>query len=299
MKKHKILKNISLIFLIFSILLTFLGCEYNILPDAETKATDVDTKYIKATTIDLEELYGNVKDYQIIKTEKGYRLVFDDSYAYEEYGSNPGYEGFDIESLGEFHQRLIDGKLTFNEKNHIYHSCHKDDYGYIILNPYISSFKFSHPEADRVECVNYYNGSTQSARVIFEQYPIVRLNVTVPTDEYTQRIDSWFLRIEQQKKSIEYEKELSNGKNLVCYNKTITDYESMYTEEYILSDGVKKVLISKVYYFSDIPLTIELFAITENNLYLNAGFLEGTNYTEIVPSDEFLFGFDVEAVERT
>ena len=275
MKKLNFLKIILSLLLVSSMVLTLFSCEYNISPNDETKTDSAETKatdvYTDSTTISLEELYGNVKDYQIIKTENGYRLIFDDPSIYEKYGDNCGIVGFGIESWEGFNQRLLNGNLTFREKENIYYTFCKDEYGFVISNPYISSYKFSHPIADQIEYITFYDGSPHSAKFIFEQYSTVRLNVSEPTHEYTQWIDSWFLNLEQKEKCIEYEKELPNGNNLICYNKTITDYSTQYTEEYILSDGVKKVLIHKIYidYTSDIPLSIELYAITKNNLYLD------------------------------
>ena len=92
MKKHKILKNILFFFIIFSLLITSLGC--NDIEDIFESDTISRTK--EESYIPNHIKYEKVKDYQIIKNEKGYYLVFDDISVYkQEFGH--GTLGFDID----------------------------------------------------------------------------------------------------------------------------------------------------------------------------------------------------------
>ena len=146
--KTKLLKSILSLLLISSTVLTLFSCNNEVKETEEATDTEIITESSEKieTEVPNHIKYDKVKDYQIIKNEKSYRLVFDDSKVYPR-AEGSIVAGFPIESWDEFSKRLLSGQLTYREKTSIHHSFRKDDNGFMILNPYIS-YKFSHPLAD-------------------------------------------------------------------------------------------------------------------------------------------------------
>ena len=92
--KKKLLKSILSLILISSTVLTLFSCnneakETEEATDTESITESITKSYTKKETINFND-YDNKKDYDIIRVEDGYRLVFHDSLVYEEYGD---YEG--------------------------------------------------------------------------------------------------------------------------------------------------------------------------------------------------------------
>lgn len=300
--KNNFTKIILSLFLVFSIAGTLFSCD-----TVEVKETESDIE------ISNRIKYDKVKDYKIIETEKGYRLVFDEPSRYS--GVGVSYAGFVINSWEEFSERLLVGELTFNEKVSIYETFSKDDDGYIIFDPYIS-YCFSHPMAVDISLVNFYHGSTYIATLSFEEECILPCTFLLHDYSYIKsRYEDVFDMLKEDEQNIEYEEEMSNGKKIVCYNKTITKKSSsnMSTEQYILSDGMKKIFVTKRYDYSDrINYTedkklvyIDVYGITNDDLYFSINFSNYVGiedydyeYPEEALTDEFLFGFDIEKIEK-
>lgn len=249
----------------------------------------------------------NVKDYQIIKTKSGYyRLVFDDSSKYSS-SSNPDIVGFQIPSWEEFSDKLLKGELTYTEKCSIYWTFPKDQYGFIILDPYVS-YKVTHPISHKTFTETWFCGSYFSIDLEFEDYHTEYLFVQISERySYLLNYDRTFADIDVQEKIIDYEKELSDGSVMTCYNKTVETINNYTTEKYILSNGTKKIFVRKKYDNSinpKIPREIELLGVVDEDKYFKVVNLFDALYalkkdiTEDV-SDEFIFGIDVEIEERT
>ena len=305
MKKHKILKNILLIFLIFSMLITSSGCNNTPeITDTEIIENDTETE----PHIPREIKYDKVKDYQIIKTEKGYRLVFDDKSRYS--GVGAAYAGFVINSINELSERLLAGELTYKEKVSIYDNFRRDDLGFMILNPYVS-YKFSHPASINIFEKCFYHGVTFPVIMYFgEDFTPSYLFIEICDYYYSELAYSDehdIHRLKEKKQNIEYEQELSNGKTLTCYNKeTIESSSEGYGEQYILSDGVKTFLVEKKYSYESDNNTLSYIDvigfIDECFIHIDFSFYADVydyEYSDEVLTDEFLFGFDVETIERT
>ena len=319
MKNFKIFKPILCLLLIVSLSLSLFGCVLNDVED-DTIESGTDTKGATETYIPDHIKYDKVKDYSIIEVDGGYRLVFDDPWIYS--GIGVPYTGFVINSWEEFSERLLNGELTFDEKVSIYETFPKDDKGYILFNPYVS-YQFSHPMASRISLTCFYHGTTYTASVIFKEERLFPCFFTLhdyayikPREQYRKIFDM----LEEDAENIEYEQELPNGGKIVCYNKTITNEPYFYGEEntssevekYILSDGFKKILVTKKYIYTDSNndtehnklVYVDIYGITNDNLYFVIDFslyidIDDYEYPQEVVTDEFLFGFNVEIVERS
>ena len=158
----------------------------------------------------------------------------------------------------------------------------------------------------------HYTGVTYSAFLKFEEDYIPSLDNFYIIDNffvtnYTNHLFNTKV-FDEKKENIEYERELSNGKKLICFNKTTKQIYNFYIDEYFLSDGEKQILISKAYYdTSDKPCNIHISGLTKDNLCFVAiydskyddYYNTPLEYSTEILTDEFLFGFDVEAVEKT
>lgn len=312
MKKYK---KILLFFIIFSVLITSSSCN-NVIDIEESN-----TKAATETYIPIHIKYDKVKDYSIIKVDGGYRLVFDNPSIYD--GIGVPYRGFVINSWEEFSERLLNGELTFDEKVSIYESFSKDADGYILFDPY-ASYQFFHPMAVDVSLTNFYHGASYRATLSFKEerlFPcffILRDYAYIkPREQYRKIFDM----LEKDAENIEYEQELPNGGKIVCYNKTITrepyfydgEQTSSEVEKYILSDGFKKILVTKNYIYTDSNndtehnklVYIDIHGITNDNLYFFIDFsshhidIDDYEYPQEVVTDEFLFGFNVEVIDNS
>jgi hypothetical protein len=145
-----------------------------------------------------------------------------------------------------------------------------------------------------------YNGASYITYITcFEQYTFpAQINI-LSKERYNSKYGAAF--IDPKEKNIEYEKKLSDNTVMTCYNKVIKKYDYTTTEEYILSDGEKNIFVAKVYsddyYDGVLPYDFECLVNIKNEIYFIIEF-PWDNITEDI-TDEFLFGFDVEAVERT
>lgn len=310
MKNFKIFKLILCLLLIVSLSLSLFGCVLNDVEDdpiesgTDTKgATDTETyvpNHIK---------YDKVKDYQIIETENGYRLVFDEPLVYE-YGSDPGIVGFSINSWEEFSEDLLNGNLSYLQKNNIYFTWPKDDSGFIILNPY-TSYKVSHTLPHNISHKGTVSGDSFTIGLTCEDYYKERISITILGQYlYKNVYDEDFGDIDIANKNIEYKKELSDGSVMECYNKTTKTSARFITVKYILSNGTKTIFVVKEYSkesYNDqeqnIPTSISLLGNIDDDRYFYVSNIFSTPQIlghEISEdlTDEFLFGFNVEVVDN-
>ena len=217
----------------------------------EAQTTEKPTRYddvIKNTESNIESDTENItesnvnthtekttdnKNYQIIKTENGYRLVFDDTSAFKE--DNIDVVGFIVNSWEEVSNKLLKGELSNYEKDSIYWSLPKDDGGVIILNPYVS-YKVTHPIPHKTDTKTWFYGSSFSIGLEFEEYYKELVSVAI-LERYIFMLeyDRNFADIDPQEKNIEYEKELSDGSVMICSNRTVETVKNRTTEKYILS----------------------------------------------------------------
>ena len=305
-RRYFMKKRVLTLILIFSMLLTLFGC--GLLKDTEDVTqsdTDIVTESTKGIIINLSD-YDNVKDYQIIKTENGYRLVFDDPLLYSKYGGSPGIVGFNIASWEEFSKDLLNGHLSYNMKESIYYTCPKDDEGFIILNPY-ASYKVSHTLPHNIDHRGSFTGGAFSISLTCDEYYEEIIFVRILEHYVYENIyNSNFADIDWKEKNVEYEKKLSDETIMECYNKTIETNKNFKTVKYILSNGTKTVFVEKIYGNYDdpnIPERIHLLGNIDDKYFevfnvFEAPQILNHEITEDL-SDEFLFGFDVEVVERT
>ena len=125
--KTKLLKSILSLLLIFSMFLTLFSC--NNIKETDIPESDTSNVTKKSSYKD----YDNKKDYDIIRVENGYRLVFHDPSIYESFNSS--YIGFKFESMQDFYDDLVNGTFRDYEKSNIYNNFPKDKNGVIIFNP--------------------------------------------------------------------------------------------------------------------------------------------------------------------
>ena len=310
MKFLKYCKSISIMFLLISIVLASFSCEssknnQNITDNSiDTTDNSIDTDEAITESI-IDNTSNDEKDYQVIKTEKGYRLVFDDPEFYLKNGCNIGVVGFYINSWEDFSDRLLAGILTLDEKTSIYYTFPKDEFGFIILNPYVS-YKISHVLPHNVKHESNYTGGGYFACLTCEEYYEEMIFVGVlEYYRYKNVYKSDFADIDNKEIIVEYETELANGSVMRCYNKTTETSKYFITVKYILSDGTKTIFVEKRYdEGSSIPYKIHLLGNIGDDQYFEV--INVFEAPQILQhevkedlTDEFLFGFDVEAVERT
>ena len=301
--KIRLLKNVLCMLLISSMLLTLFSCESSKNNQNITDNSIVTDEAITESIID--NASNDEKDYQVIKTEKGYRFVFDDPKFYLKNACSIGVVGFDINSWEEFSEDLLNGNLSFYQKNSIYYSFPKDEFGFIILNPYVS-YKTSHVLPHNVKHEPNYTGGRYVACLTCEEYYEERIFVGVlEYYVYKNVYKSDFADIDNKEIIVEYEKELSNGSVMQCYNKIVETSDGLETVKYILTDGIKKVFVEKKYVEgTSVPYEIHLLGNIDDDQYFEV--INVFEAPQILQhevkedlTDEFLFGFDVEAVERT
>ena len=280
-------------------ILTLFSCNFSTQKETtESANTDVITEDNTKADIPDHIKYDKVKDYQIIKTENGYRLAFDDPsfYAKCEF---PYVAGFEIDSWENFSDRLLSGTLTLDEKISIYYTSKKDERGVVILNPYVS-YKISHSLPHQIDNGGWYNGSFYTTYITcFEGYTFPVQITILSKSSYNSQYGAAF--IDAKEKNVEYEKKLSDNTIMTCYNKVIKKYGYSTDEKYILSDGEKNIFVVKVYsddyYDGVLPYNFECLVNIKNEIYFSINF-SWDDITEDI-TDEFIFGFDVEAIERT
>lgn len=311
MKNFKIFKLILCSLLIFSLSLSLFGCGLNDVEDDPIEsATDTngatETESTKTISHDLSD-YDNVKDYQIIETENGYRLVFNEPSIYA--GHNSGIVGFNINSWEEFSEDLLNGNLSYNQKLDIYLHSYKDDAGFILLNPY-ASYKVSHTLPYIIDSRGNFSYGTFDVALTCEEYYEEMIFVEIlERYSYKERYDRSFSNIDTENKVLEYKKELSDGSIMECYNKTAETSTYFIIEKYILSDGTKTVFVKKEYSkrsYNDqednIPDCIYLLGNIDDRYFCVSNIFEapqilGHEISEDL-TDEFLFGFNVEVVDN-
>lgn len=293
-RKMFFLKSTLSIFLISSMFLTLFNCSAN-----ECKETEgnVDTENVTNITNSINRDGG--KDYRIIQVEDGYRLVFDDQSFYETCES-PQIAGFVIDSWEDFSDRLLAGALTLNEKTSMYYTSSKDENGIVILDPYVS-YKISHVLPYQIENGGTYSGACYHSSITCDEQYTLPISVGILSKTlYDRDFEATFSDIDIEAENIEYEKKLLNNDNIKCYNKTIKTGEYFFQEKYVLSNDDKKVFILKTYSDDyDLNLPYELYVLVnfKNEIYFSINF----SYQDITKdlTDEFLFGFNVEAIEKT
>lgn len=287
-------KSTLSILLIFSMVLTLFSCSAN-----ECKETEKNTDTEKSTNITNSINRDGGKDYQIIQVEDGYRLVFDNPSFYAKCES-PQIVGFTIDSWEDFSDRLLAGALTLDEKISMYYTSSKDEEGIIILDPYVS-YKISHFLPYQINNVGLYAGVYYHSSITCDEQYTLPISIAILSKPlYDSDFDAAFSDIDIGEKNIEYEKKFSNNDTVTCYNKTIETGDYYFQERYVLSNDDKKVFISKTYRDDYDPnLPCELYALVnfKNEIY----FLINFSYQDITKdlTDEFLFGFNVEAIEKT
>lgn len=298
--KTKLLKSILSLLLISSTVLTLFSCNNEVKKTEEATDTEIITESSEKieTEVPNHIKYDKVKDYQIIKNEKGYYLVFDDISVYkQEFGHDT--LGFDIDSLEDFSDKLLKGDLTFQEKRDISRCPLKDDNGVSILNPHIT-YKISHtlPIQVNYEEIQYF-GCGISLPIECEEYPSISpIYITILNSVgYDNEYNAGFEGYTKDEKKIEYEMTLTNGEIVTCYNKIVKTERNQTRERYVLSNGTKDMFVLKTYYKdSTTPDTVDLVYNIDDTVYFE--FFESALNGKI-PNDEFWFSFDVEAIERT
>ena len=291
--KTNLLKIILSLLLIFAMVLTLFSCtsEVEKITESVTDSSELNNTTNMAN-------YDKVKDYQIIQIEDEYRLAFDDPSIYSEY-DRPGVVGFEIDSWENFSDRLLSGTLTLDEKISIYYRSKKDEQGVVILNPYVS-YKISHSLPHQIDNGGWYNGASYTTDITcFEGYTFPVQITILSKSSYNSQYGAAF--IDAKEKNVEYEKKLSDNTVMTCYNKVIKKYGYSTDEKYILSDGEKNIFVVKVYsddyYDGVLPYNFECLVNIKNEIYFSINF-SWDDITEDI-TDEFIFGFDVEAIERT
>lgn len=298
MRDIKLLKSILCSLLFFSLSLSLLGCVSNKVNN-DPNDSDTDIKTSIETEVPNHIKYDKVKDYQIIEDDSGYRMVFNDISVYDPTG-HPG--PLKINSFEDFSDRLLKGELTFNEKQNLCSFITKDDNGLNILNPnYSYRILHSLPHQVNYEEIQYL-GKGISLEFDCEKHP-TPYHITITILEPLQYHNEYGIAFENYTKDeskIEYEMKLINDEIVTCYNKIVETKNNKIQERYVLSNGTKDVFIKKIYYEDSItPNEIYLCYSINDAIYFNIFSSNISFFSGEIPNDEFWFGFDVEAIERT
>ena len=310
MKKRNLLKNVLCLLLISSMALTLFSCGKN-----EPKETEKSTEtefltennttrntviYIENETEATNKItynyqdYDNIKDYDIIRVEDGYRLVFHDPLVYEEYGN---YEGIikyvHFESLQEFYDDLTNGTLSCDEKSIMYFTFPKDDKGIIIpdINNelFVLDFNFQAVFGD-IECI--LDAIDWSQGIIYYHIYGINPDNVDDVDLHTYLGDIRFFT------KSGYTKALKSAQNpyTVDYIETVDDKEVVeFINEkrqirYTVSNEDKTIyIIENQRHFNDEIIREDTIAFFDYN-----GAYYSVTLADAIDNIEYLFEFNVE-----
>lgn len=313
MKISDFLKNTLSVLLVFSILLTLFGCVPNNIDSSVTESTvDSDTKILKGTyIIDKTTIGDNIMDYKITKVGDSYYIVFDDislyvtNYNNSEEFINP-VTSIHFDSMTEMQDAILNGKLLTYQKDILTNQFYKDDNGILITDPY-NIYTIKHPTIYYKENpdvgVNYSGyywvsvyDKDGSANNDWWEYQI-------PTEQYYeyQLKEKFQLSKGDTLPELVEEHQLSDGR-IIKRSATVSKIEDypaidITSITYVLSDSNKTMFVEKTYFDSDF-CGIFLLAVVNDSQYFTVSLYPKT-YSDEDLTDEFLFGFDVEAIERT
>ena len=289
MKISLLVRKTLTVFLIFSLLLSLFACTTS--DNEDITAGDATTSFLMDSTY-----YDNLKDYKIIAVDGEYRIVFNEPSVYSD---NIGVVGFNISSWEDFCDRLLNGNLSYYEKVKIYSTLPKDEQGVIILNPYVS-YKISHnlPYTNLIGGTfggNYYGTGIRCSEKFTEMIAVRIISKSFYDRDYKDLMD--FDSVE----NVESEITLENGNVIKRYKKEYEDLGNYYLEQDGLSNGTKKVYIQKGFskddtgaYLVDIYVTVNI----DDTVYFTLD-VDVADYAGDLPDDEFLFGFNVEAIDNS
>lgn len=303
MKKNKILNLILSLTLIFSMLLTLFGCD--LLKDAEdVTQSDTDSDIKNITEKNIEDKDNVNLDYKVIEKNGEYHIIFDDisKYTYVrvdgEFGETQWWINF--QSTQEMQNVILNGKLKDFHKKIIVQTFGVNG-DVIIPNLFI---EVTHPLSyKKNEKVTLLKGRC-SRQLYFKSFNDYALTCQVITNNYFEAMLSpKFMDLKNQNNAETYYKsESSNEQTAKSYKKSIESIESLeniIVKRYILSNFHKTMFIEKTYNNNNIFKNVQLFANVDNDKYFEVNLNFQNTFSEEDLTDEFLFGFDVEAVERT
>ncbi len=290
------LKVLLILWLIFSMVLTLIGCGLLNYGENEIESnSEHDTEITKSSGED-------IIDYKVIENNGEYRIIFDDMSKYSyvwvegEFGETATWIDFD--NMDKMQEVILNGKLTDGDKHSMVETFEKDENSVIIPNIFS---EVVHPLSYREkETVTLSKGQI-SYYLSFKEINNHRWNCSVITKKfYESKYNLYFENIENQEHfEVEYDVELSDGQIIKCYEFGLENTNNYIIRKYILSDSKKTVFVEKRYRNeSDVPSTIQLFGVVDGKNYFYADSWEQYDYRNVDLTDEFLFGFDIEKIEK-
>lgn len=315
MNKFKRFKKYLCVMLISSMLLMLFSCDIatnvtdnvdeNTKNENDTKITDIEDSDVKETYIG-----DNILDYEIQENDGEYYMVFDDISIYIRESSSDTLSmpvmWISFNNINEFQNDILNGKLLHFEKNIMADHFDRVENKVIIPNPY-NVYTFTHP-------AEYQIRTTLSLRqegygYLMNMYkPDLNNNINSldwNTSILTKKRYNYFLEKEflefTANDSIEFTKEktLSNGKVIKLTESLVTTINCYKTEKYIMSDSNKTMFVKKLSCAYDEYVSVFILAVINGDVYCNIKLSDIDISFDEYLTDEFLFGFDVEAVERT
>lgn len=289
MKKNKILNLILSLTLIFSMTITLFGCTSDEI-ETENSDTNVNNPIISFND-------DNIMDYKIQEKDGEYYIVFDDISRYIE---DPLSSGMFInpityltfETVEEMQNAILNGKLTHADKAIIANYFFKDNNRIIIPNPYnVCSPIF--PDETIVKC----HGTTLLGRGYYFDAKFLDNDdayivfTCLTKKHYNTNLE--YAKNDIQKKYKVWEKEFDE----IIGEKEVVNLDNRKIIQYTLSNEDKTMFVIEEQKFADSILKdyeAEIF-YESNGVYFNV--FIGNMDKPISP--EWLFEFDVEAVERT
>lgn len=294
--KNNLTKIIFSLLLIFSMVLTLIGCGLLNYGENEIESnSEHDTEITKSSGED-------IIDYKVIENNGEYRIIFDDMSKYSyvwvegEFGDTATWIDFD--NMNKMQEVILNGKLTDGDKHSMVETFEKDENSVIIPNIFS---EVVHPLSYREkETVTLSKGQI-SYYLSFKEINNHRWDCSVITKKfYESKYNLYFENIENQEHfEVEYDVELSDGQIIKCYEFGLENTNNYIIRKYILSDSKKTVFVEKRYRNeSDVPSTIQLFGVVDGKNYFYADSWEQYDYRNVDLTDEFLFGFDIEKIEK-
>lgn len=286
------MKNFKILNIILSLLLvsSMLGCDFDTI---ETKNSDTNIN-------NHSELFNgdNIMDYKIQEIDGEYYIVFDDISRYIEEPLPPGMfveaiTHLTFENVEEMQNTILTGKFAHADKTIIANYFSKDDNGVIIPNPYnvylpVFPNEINVKHYDRVTLLGlgyYFNVKFLDDDNAYGDFAILTKN------HYNTNLECAKNNIRDKYKV--WEKEFDE----IIGEKEVANLDNRKIIQYTISNENKTMYVIEQQEFNDSILEdcdVEIFGESDG-VYFNVH-IDDLNKTL---DPEWLFEFDVEAVERT
>ena len=300
-------KCILNLFLVFTTIITLFSCNSN-----EIKLENLDINSDNSTTPTNSTSFNgdNIMDYKIQEMDGEYYIVFDDISKYiKDTSSNTSsmpITWITFDSVSKMQNDILNGQLSHSEKNIMANHFERDENQVLIPNPY-NVYSFTHPSEYQIRdgLTLHYNGYVDSMTMYkFNQNSNTAISYWM-TNILTKKHYNYLLKknfsqfVENDSINFTKEKELSNGNTIQLSESLIVSNYSYKTEKYVMTDSNKTIFVKKQSCSDDGYVQVFLVIVINDNIYcsIQSDGME-ISFDEYL-TDEFLFGFDVKAVEKT